>query len=164
MNDNKKESIISQITEKKISRKKLISMIGLGAFSASIFTSLFAAVRFLTPKVLYEPSAKFSAETPDTYKVGSVEFVSEKKTYLVNDGKGIYAQSAICTHLGCTVNWQAGEKEYHCPCHGSKFDKDGKNIAGPAPRPLDRYHLIKGKDGRIVVDTGKIVDENARLT
>lgn len=169
MNSNLKKDEPSQKSEslekgEKINRKKMLTMLGLGAFFASIFTSLFATLRFLKPKVLYEPPTHFSADDPNSYKEGNVEFIPEKKTYIVHDDKGIYAQSAICTHLGCTVNWQSDEKEYHCPCHGSIFDKDGKNIAGPAPRPLDRYQIAKGRDGKIVVDTGKIVDENVRLT
>jgi Rieske Fe-S protein len=47
----------------------------------------------------------------------------------------IVAFSAICTHMGCTVN-PAG-KELHCPCHGSTYDAaTGKVLHGPAPRPL----------------------------
>lgn len=160
---NKIKTNIESLLDKKVDRKKMLSLLGIGAFTASVFTSIFATIRFLTPKVLYEPPTKFSANEPKDYKEGSVEFVPEKKTYIVHDDKGIYAQSAICTHLGCTVNWQRDENEYHCPCHGSIFDKDGKNIAGPAPRPLDRYQIIRGKDGRLVIDTGKVVDEQVRL-
>lgn len=44
-----------------------------------------------------------------------------------------------CTHLGCAVNWNSEARQFHCPCHGGKFDADGKRIAGPPPRPLDSY-------------------------
>jgi Rieske Fe-S protein len=43
------------------------------------------------------------------------------------------------THLGCAYQWDLTEKEFVCPCHASGFSLDGKVIAGPAPRPLDRY-------------------------
>jgi Rieske Fe-S protein len=48
------------------------------------------------------------------------------------------AFSARCTHLGCVVQFKAdeGAPRFDCNCHGSQFDIDGKNIAGPAPRPL----------------------------
>lgn len=46
--------------------------------------------------------------------------------------------SAVCTHLGCTV--QPSDDELLCPCHGSVFDAiTGRNIDGPAPRPLDEF-------------------------
>jgi menaquinol-cytochrome c reductase iron-sulfur subunit len=44
-----------------------------------------------------------------------------------------------CTHLGCAYHWEAGQKEFFCPCHNSVFSIDGKVISGPAPRPLDRF-------------------------
>jgi menaquinol-cytochrome c reductase iron-sulfur subunit len=45
--------------------------------------------------------------------------------------------SPICTHLGCPVSWQADRSSFVCPCHGGVFDANGKNVAGPPPRPMD---------------------------
>jgi len=45
--------------------------------------------------------------------------------------------SPICTHLGCHLGWDAQERQFRCPCHGSVFSMEGKVLAGPAPRPLD---------------------------
>jgi menaquinol-cytochrome c reductase iron-sulfur subunit len=45
--------------------------------------------------------------------------------------------SPICPHLGCRYNWEPQSDHFVCPCHGSVFAKDGKVLAGPAPRPLD---------------------------
>lgn len=47
-----------------------------------------------------------------------------------------HALSARCTHKGCVVAWSAGTRQFHCPCHGGKFDAQGRPIAGPPPSPL----------------------------
>jgi menaquinol-cytochrome c reductase iron-sulfur subunit len=44
-----------------------------------------------------------------------------------------------CTHLACTVNWEADAQAFICPCHDGKFSKDGVVLAGPPPRSLDQY-------------------------
>ena len=52
-------------------------------------------------------------------------------------GGTLHAVSAVCTHMGCVVDWNAAEKTWDCPCHGSRFDHDGHVIHGPAHRDLE---------------------------
>jgi menaquinol-cytochrome c reductase iron-sulfur subunit len=67
------------------------------------------------------------------------------------DGQPV-AISNICTHLGCPVAWTPSDSKYHCPCHGSVFNEEGKNIAGPAPKPLTRFQTkIENGDLYIMV-------------
>jgi menaquinol-cytochrome c reductase iron-sulfur subunit len=51
----------------------------------------------------------------------------------------VVAYGPNCTHLGCAYHWEAGQKDFFCPCHNSVFSIDGKVVSGPAPRPLDRF-------------------------
>ena len=78
--------------------------------------------------------------------------VTEKtSTWLVRtDEHTVVAFNPACTHLACPYHWDATANQFICPCHGSAFAIDGKVIAGPAPRPLDRY-VAKIEDGKILI-------------
>ncbi len=52
-----------------------------------------------------------------------------------------HAVSATCTHMGCIVSWNSAEKSWDCPCHGSRFNYDGRVIQGPANKDLKRMSL-----------------------
>ena len=61
------------------------------------------------------------------------------KVAVYRDPTGLlHERSAVCPHLGCIVAWNAAEKTWDCPCHGSRFDKFGEVINGPANRGLAR--------------------------
>jgi glycine/D-amino acid oxidase-like deaminating enzyme/nitrite reductase/ring-hydroxylating ferredoxin subunit len=60
-----------------------------------------------------------------------------KKVAVYRDENGTFhTHSAVCTHLGCIVAWNSSERTWDCPCHGSRFDKDGRVLNGPAIRNL----------------------------
>jgi glycine/D-amino acid oxidase-like deaminating enzyme/nitrite reductase/ring-hydroxylating ferredoxin subunit len=54
-----------------------------------------------------------------------------------DENGGVHEHSAVCPHLGCIVAWNSAEKTWDCPCHGSRFDKSGKVINGPANKDLE---------------------------
>lgn len=57
------------------------------------------------------------------------------------------AYDATCTHLGCTTQYRAEKKDIYCACHAGVYDINGKNIAGPPPRPLQALKVsVKGND------------------
>ena len=68
-----------------------------------------------------------------------------------NSDTDITVFSPICPHLGCRYKWQSGSSNFVCPCHGSVFAKDGKVLAGPAPRPLDTLPT-KIENGELYVE------------
>jgi menaquinol-cytochrome c reductase iron-sulfur subunit len=78
--------------------------------------------------------------------------VTEKKTaWVVKEADNkIVAFGPQCTHLGCAYHWEAEAGQFICPCHGSDFSLEGKVLAGPAPRPLDRY-VTKIEDNRLQI-------------
>lgn len=52
-------------------------------------------------------------------------------------GGTVVVRSAVCTHLGCIVQWQKDKGQFLCPCHGGLFAVDGRVLGGPPPKPLD---------------------------
>lgn len=83
-----------------------------------------------------------SAGPVKDFAVGTSRMVqSEGKPILVlRVSEEIFrAFSPICTHLGCIVKWDPAARKIVCPCHAGEFDAEGKNVAGPPPRPLTSY-------------------------
>lgn len=62
--------------------------------------------------------------------------LSKIAVYRDEEGK-LHERSAVCVHLGCIVGWNTNEKTWDCPCHGSRFNYDGKVLQGPANKDLD---------------------------
>ena len=73
-------------------------------------------------------------------KAGGAHFFQfrGKPAVLLQPSPGEYvALSAVCTHLGCVVQWQEAQGEFICPCHGGRFSAAGVVLGGPPPRPLE---------------------------
>jgi len=146
-----------------VTRRKFISWLAVGwiAFSAAMAGFLSSILRFFFPNVLFEPPTSFKAGKPSEFKLGVVDerFKNQFGVWIIRSVEGIYALSTVCTHLGCTPTWMAGENKFKCPCHGSGFDKAGIAFEGPAPRPLERYSIGLADDGQILVDKSKKFQE-----
>lgn len=70
---------------------------------------------------------------------GQVVQVDGQKVAAYRDENGaVHAVSAICSHLGCVVAWNNAEKSWDCPCHGARFNCEGKVLHAPAVNDLDR--------------------------
>lgn len=100
----------------------------------------------------------FPFNPADLPPVGAApEWVAAGRFHVSNTENGILALYGVCTHLGCLPKWVASNVRFECPCHGSKFTRDGSYIEGPAPRGLDRFSsTIIFTDGTSAVtdDTG----------
>lgn len=138
----------------RMSRRNLLSVAGWLGFLGFIATSTVGALRFMFPRVLFEPSTKFKAGFPQDFVVGEVseKYKDEKRVWIIREKEGFYALISICTHLGCTPRWLPSDIKFKCPCHGSGFYKTGMNFEGPAPRPLERASIGLADDGQLEVD------------
>ena len=151
-------------TEGLLSRRYFLEIVGGGAIGIAATGSAVLTAQFLSPNVLREPSMKFKAGPTENYPLDSVTLNKEQKVFIVRAKEGyFYAVSAVCPHLGCIANWKSEDGTIACPCHGSKFDKEGKIIEGPAPRSLPRFTIALDEQGHLVVDKGLIVGDEVIL-
>ncbi|MHB8846540.1 MAG: QcrA and Rieske domain-containing protein [Nitrospirota bacterium] len=74
----------------------------------------------------------------------------KSRVFIVSSPEGIAVLSAVCSHLGCLVNYRKETRELVCPCHGGKYDITGRNIAGPPPAPLTKFP-VEVRNGMVMV-------------
>ncbi len=67
-----------------------------------------------------------------------IERKGQKTAAFRDDDGSVTMVSAVCTHMGCLVDWNEAERTWDCPCHGSRFMPDGSVIGGPAETPLPK--------------------------
>jgi succinate dehydrogenase / fumarate reductase iron-sulfur subunit len=142
----------------EMSRRRFLTglTVGIGAASTLLVGGVLAST-FVGPVLHRKPSQWIRAGGVDAFPAGQVSTV--RLTY--TDANGFYIQeqskpilvwrrpqtdefvvySSTCTHLGCTVRWDANQKLFLCACHGGAFNLDGSVKSGPPPRPLDRLAL-----------------------
>lgn len=103
---------------------------------------LYPAFRFLGYQLPKKPRYVTVAKP-----VTGAGFLVEHDFILFVDGKEPVAVSRKCTHLGCRLNFQEKEGLLLCPCHQSRFSKDGVRISGPAKKNLPRFSVTTTRAG-----------------
>lgn len=140
-------------------RQFLKAIVGVFALSWGAVTVI-PILQYLTP-----PKSDDSGEQVASVSLGKVDSIPKgqgknfqfghKPGIIVRDDAGeFHAFSAICSHLGCTVQYGGGKPNIWCACHGGQYDaKTGTNIAGPPPKPLTPLYVSVVKDEIIVSKT-----------
>jgi cytochrome b6-f complex iron-sulfur subunit len=148
----------------RVTRRDFFNEVAAGALGIAAAGATIVTIKYLSPNVLFEPPTRFRVGTPDDFPVNSVTYFQDQKVYIVRtkDG-GFFAETAVCTHLGCITKWNPDADQIQCPCHGSKFSRDGEVVHGPAPKPLPHFALRLMPDGTLLVDTQEEVKETQVL-
>ena len=144
-----------------ISRREALMALGSLSLLAVLGSVVRDSLRFLTPPVNQARPAVIVAGPPADFPPGVLTSLTNGPVLMGRDGGGLFALSAICTHLGCTVA-RRGE-ELDCPCHGSRFAADGTNLQGPANRPLPYLALVLNAGGKVEVNLTQTVEPSFRL-
>jgi len=168
--------------ERYITRKQFLGKALGGTFGAFMGIQALAWLGFLWPKVSGGFGSKVDAGKIEDLKNqiiqadGSVipAFIPEARAYVLpfsessagssqfTDGstiaEGLVAVYQRCVHLGCRVPWCNSSQGFECPCHGSKYNMVGEYYAGPAPRNLDRFVVNVSSSGKLIIDTGTIIE------
>ncbi len=130
--------------------------------SAVIVSTITAVAGVFYPLARYLlPQSKSGTGKKETYSValnevhvGEARFFTFKRRPALLIRKSdteLVALSAVCTHLGCIVKYHEDSKQLLCPCHGAKYDQNGRVLGGPAPKPLTAYN-VRIEAGTIIVE------------
>jgi cytochrome b6-f complex iron-sulfur subunit len=127
----------------------------LGLWGGGVLGAVFyPVVRYLTPPDIPEAAALSAtagsarALLPNSGRV--VPFGSRPAIVVRTPTGELRAFSAMCTHLDCTVQYRSDLQRIWCACHNGQYDLNGRNVAGPPPRPLEAYD-VNLKDDEIVI-------------
>lgn len=144
-------SDMTKIKPKKIGRRSFVDVM-LGSSLFAWFGAVFFPVfRYLIPPKDSAPvqTSVIAAEVGELkLNSGKIFEFGRKPGILINTPEGeLRAFTAICTHLDCTVQYRPDFEHIWCACHNGHYDLQGKNIAGPPPRPLEVFdvHIRDGK-------------------
>jgi Rieske Fe-S protein len=127
----------------------------MGAFLVAV---LYPVSRYLIPPRVEESTARGVTLSLKPAEVkpnsGQIFRFGSQPGILVRTAAGeLRAFSAVCTHLSCIVQYRADIGHLWCACHNGHFDVNGKNIAGPPPKPLEQY-VVNTRGDQIFIGKG----------
>jgi cytochrome b6-f complex iron-sulfur subunit len=112
----------------------------------------FRFLEYLYPVILPVKLVEIAAGSVTEIPADGVRLLHlpEGPVMLEKTDNGVRAFSAVCTHLGCIIQWHPEAKQFICPCHGGKYNLNGDVVSGPPPRPLEKIE-VKLRDGQVFV-------------
>jgi cytochrome b6-f complex iron-sulfur subunit len=122
-----------------------LAVVAAGAFAYPVF-------RYLSPLGSEKAGGTLKIPQGDIADGGAAFYQYKGETIVIVRKKegSLVVLSAVCTHLGCIVQWRKETGDFLCPCHGGVYTADGMVVSGPPPRPLPRIPFTLA-DGFITV-------------
>ena len=147
--------MVTEVWEPEGTRRRLLNWFLSTSVGLFLIAVLYPVSRYVMPPQVEESTARTVrlVVTPEEVKPNSgqiFKFGSRPGILIRTPSGELRAFSATCTHLACIVQYRPDIGHIWCACHNGHFDPNGKNVAGPPPRPLERY-VVKVQEDRIVV-------------
>ena len=141
----------SQSAAPPLARRRFVELILGTGLIASAASFLYPVLKYLIPPKLpdFGNEAVLAARVSEMKQnQGKIfRFGSKPGLLIVSAAGEYYAMSAVCTHLGCTVQYRSDISQVWCPCHNGMYDIHGRNISGPPPRPLEALDVqVRGDE------------------
>ena len=134
-----------------LSRRDFLRLARTLVLAACAALGLAGLVLFLDTVTQPAAQTDFDAGPSDGYADGARTVLPSVPAVVLKTPQGFAALSLVCTHLGCTVAPAAGG--FACPCHGSRYDPQGRVTRGPATQPLRSLRTKVTSDGHLHVYT-----------
>lgn len=136
----------------EVTRRSFLSTAWKVSFGLLAAAGVVTSWDMLKPRLAAGFDAIVRTVAPDAVPEAGVLEVPKARGYLVNLDGDVVALSEVCPHLGCRVPFIDENNRFECPCHGSKFTREGCYIEGPAPHGMD--HLAtEVVEGVVEIDT-----------
>ncbi len=139
------------MSDKTVTRRDFLKLATAAALTASGLLGLDGLFRFLNTQTDPIQSTDFDLGPADKFIPGSRTVIADIPAVVIRTENGFSAISLVCTHLGCTV--ESKPEGFACPCHGSRFDTQGKVSRGPAQKNLKTLRTEITSDGNLHVYT-----------
>jgi cytochrome b6-f complex iron-sulfur subunit len=134
-----------------VSRRDLLKLARNVLLTLSGALALGGLFRFLDFDPNPAPHTEFDLGPAEDYPLNSHTLLPDPPAMLIHTAQGFSAFSLVCTHLGCTVEQTA--VGFTCPCHGSRYDADGRVTHGPAAKPLRSLRVELTAEGNLILFT-----------
>jgi cytochrome b6-f complex iron-sulfur subunit len=130
-------------------RRKFLGVCLAGATAAAAAAAAYPVFRYLAPRSdkLGAGKLEFALSELPEGEAKFFEYAGSSAVLVRTSAGAVVALSAVCTHLGCIVQWEKDKQDFLCPCHAGRYTPDGVVTSGPPPRPLAKipFTVANGK-------------------